>query len=291
MLTVKDFLDYMRRSKYSPDTIQTYGSLLQNFEAWLDVKNKSFDDFTVIDLQEYGKTVYSSSSANTLTASVKAYLKYRVGSLPMGDARLMAETYRENQMRLIRPERTASKIRKKALTVEELIALIKRMKEDDMNEVALCGAIVTFYFGARPSELAVYLKKAKIDWKDRSMIIVTAKRSGSERYLVWHPKITPFLERWYESLDSIPYPEEWVTKRINRYSMGGLKITSRVARRTFQTNMRTAGVEDFYIDMILGHVSKSPIADVYTDYSDPKFKNKIREVMCDKHYMITGKVI
>ena len=281
----------MRRSKYSPDTIQTYGSLLQTFESWLDMKNKSFDDFAVIDLQEYGKTAYSSSSSNTLMASVKAYLKYRVGSLPMGDPRLMSETHRENQMRLLRPERTPSKIRKKALTVEELSALIEKMKEDGMSEVALCGAIVTFYFGARPSELAVYLKTAKIDWKDRSMIITTAKRSGSERYLAWHPKITPFLETWFNALDKIPYPEEWVTKRINRYSVGGLKITSRVARRTFQTNMRNAGIDDFYSDFILGHVSKSPIADVYTDYSDPKFKNKIREVMCDQHYMIIGKVI
>lgn len=282
----------MKRSRYSPDTVQTYGSLLTNFEIWLDTKNKSFANFTSLDLQEYSRASYGTASANTLLAAVKAYLKYRVASLPMGDPKIMAETHRENQIRLLRAERTPSKIRKKALTVDELIELIKTMREDEVSDTALCGAVVTFYFGARPSELAVHLKTARIDWDAHDMIIKTSKRGGSERYLVWHPKITPFLKTWYESLGKIPYPEEWMTKRLNRYTVNGLKVTSRVARRTFQTNMRNLGVEDFYIDMILGHVSRSsPIGDVYTDFSDPKFKNKIREVMCDKHYMITGKVI
>jgi len=291
MITLDDFLNYLRRSKYSPDTLDTYGSLLSNFESWLDMRNKSLDTFTTLDAQEYSKKSYATSSANTFIAAVKSYLRFRVGTLPMGDPNLMQETQRENQIRLLRAGRTPSKIKKSALSVEEVGQLFKKMRDNGAGETELCGAILSFYFGARTTELSVGLKKARINWKKCEMIIPTLKRGGSERYIAWHESITPYLQKWYDAVDGISYPREWITKKLHKYKVGGLTITSRVARKTFQTNMRNVGIDDFYADHILGHVSKSPIADVYTDYSDESFKDKIREIMCDKHYMVIAGLI
>ncbi len=288
---IENYFQYMKRSRYSQDTIDTYRSILYNFVAWLENRGKDIDNFTPTDVQECMRTRYSSSSSNTFLAAIKAYLRYRAGSLPMGDPRAAIESQRESQMRLIRPSRSPTKVKKTALTSDEIKELLKRM--DKRHEVAMvkAGAVLTFYFGARPSELAVYLKRAKIDWKKREMIIITAKRSGSERYLVWHISIDPYLRMWFNHMDELGYPREWLTKRMKKYSIGGLSVTSRVARKTFQTNMRNRGIDDFYIDHILGHVSHSAIADVYTDYSDPKFKDKIREIMTDKHYMIAEGIV
>jgi len=289
---LEEYFHYMKRSRYSQDTIDTYRSILSNFVSWLTSRGKSLDNFSPNDVQECMRTRYSARSSNTFLAAIKAYMRYRVGSLPLGDPRATIESQRESQIRLLRSSKTPTRVRKTALTVDELRDFMKRLgKDKNGGDMVKSGAVLTFYFGARPSELALYLKRAKIDWKNHEMIIATAKRGGSERYLVWHDSIDPYLKMWFNNVNKIGYPREWLTKRMKRYSIGGLPVTSRVARKTFQTNMRNRGIDDFYIDHVLGHVSRSPIADVYTDYSDPKFKEKIREIMCEKHYMITEGIV
>lgn len=290
MTTLINFLTYLKRSKYSQDTIDTYESLLGQFESWLQDKGKTLATFTTLDVDEYRKQTYSTSSANTLLASVKAYLRYRVGTLPLGDPNIMRETQRENQIRLLRSGRTPTKIRKTALNADEVAALLKELQKG-VDPRIYHGAVVAFYLGARTSELTLGLQAAKINWKKREAIVPTLKRGGSERFVAWHEKMTPHMKEWYEAIDDLPYPREWIAKKLHKYRISGLRITPRVARKTFQTNMRNLGIEDFYLDHLLGHVSRSAIADVYTDYSDETFKRKIREIMCDKHYMIVSGVI
>jgi site-specific recombinase XerD len=292
MISLNDFMRYLKKSRYSQDTIDTYNSLLSKFEDWLGSKNKTIDNFTQIDVDEYRRASYSASSSNTFLAAVKSYLRFRVGSLPLGAPNLLQETQRENQIRLLRAGRSPSKIRKTALTEKEVGSLLKKMQKET-DPLVFAGAVLAFYFGARITEQSSEMKKARINWKKQEMIIPTLKRGeGSERFLAWHESISPFLKLWYEHLDEITYPREWLTKRLRNYKVDGLRVTCRVARHSFQTNMRIHGVDDLYIDLLLGHVSRSSaIGDIYTDFSDPAFKNKIHEIMTNQHYMVAGGIV
>jgi len=189
-----------------------------------------------------------------------------------------------NRIQIIKPKQKSMRIRKVSLTPDEVSDLLGKI-ESGGNDILYSGSVLHFYFGARPSELTTHLTSARINWDNNSMILRTSKRD-SERYLAWNDKITPHLNRWMSHLPGYP---EWLTKRLSRYTVGGIRVSSKTARKTVQTQFRLIGIDDFVIDTILGHVSKSPIADVYTDFS--LFEDTIRDVMINKHYMISEGII
>ena len=167
-------------------------------------------------------------------------------------------------------------------------SLLKTIEDTEKDDLLYSAAVVQFYFGARPVELAHWLRSAKIDWNKRSMIIMTAK-THRERFLAWHEKITPHLNKWYSSLP-VSEGSKWITRKLGKYSIDGMKITAKTGRKTIQTQFRLAGVDDMYTDMILGHVSRtSKIGDIYTDFE--QFDAQIRDVMENKHFMLTQNVI
>ena len=83
---------------------------------------------------------------------------------------------------------------------------------------------------------------------------------------------------------------EWLTRRINSYTVAGVKVTAKTGRRSVQTNFRISGIPDYITDAVLGHISRSSaIGDQYTDFA--MFEPEIRKAMEEQHYMITGGVL
>ena len=276
----------------------SYDSMLRRFQKYLrDKVGITIEQATSIHVEQFLATIDNGGSMNVALAAIRGYFKYRYSALPMGDPSLMVEMQRYNQMENIRPSRREKKLEKKSLTPRELKNFLAVLKAHEANNELYAGVIVNFYFGGRPVEMASKMASARISLKERKMFIQTAK-TQTERYLTWHPKMDPYMQTWYEFMHKdgkkgLPYPGAWLTKSIKNLlgsdrKTGGVIVTARTARRTFETQMRLNGVPDIAIRAVLGHTDTS-MSDVYTDWT--QFVPVITKAMVEDHYMITGKVL
>lgn len=290
--SISDFCKFLEDSGRA-SSARTYGFSLSGFERWLVSKfSKNIDAFTQHDVIVYMSTLSSPRTANLFKAAIKGYSKFRAGNLPMGDPQAPLEMQRTAQIDLVRNRKINRAFEKVSLSAEEVNRILRAINRSRSSLYPL--ALVSAYFGNRPIEMEKNISEAKINWRDRSMIIKTAK-TGNERFLCWDEKITPHI-KVVAKRAPYPYAGEYLTKNIGALQKSrrgisiDIKVTAKTFRKTFQTQERLIGVEDMYIDHILGHVGVNPIADIYTDFTT--FQDKIREIMTtDKHYMIRYDVI
>ena len=275
-----------------------YKSSLRRFSSWMGARKKTFDTFTVIDVQQYMTGLKNNSTVNIFIGAIRGYMKFRNVTLPTGDPRVLIETQRENQLRGIGYRSKRTRRVKVALTVDELkefLAILEKKPKTPRNELVYSGVILHFYFGARPVELGKWLRTsgvehpAEIDWENNTMQLYTAK-TGVYRFLAWHPAITPHLKRWCAALPTFSYPNEWLTTHINCYLIGGVRTTAKTGRRTFQTQFRLAGIPDHITDAAVGHVSRSSaVGDIYTDFT--QYESQIKDAMIRDHYMVRAGIL
>ena len=228
-----------------------YASSLRAFSGWLSQRNRNFNTFTNNDVEVYFRGIQNPNTANAFLAALRGYMIFRCGTLPLDDPNVMRETQRVNQLRLIRTARILPTREKAALTPDELKSLISKIEETESKkdvDIVVAGVVVQFYFGGRPVELHDWMRKAKINWKDNSMIIMTAK-THRERFLAWHPNATPYINRWYQSLP-LKGGSRWITRKLSKYSIGGMKITAKTGRKTVQTQFRAKKIDDMITDMV-----------------------------------------
>jgi len=293
-LPVTVYLEHLKKTG-KKGAVRMYGGLLRSFEKWLDQKRgQSIETVNVNTVDEYLSTV---GSPQAVHGAIRGYFKYRYMSLPMGAPTANDEMQRFNQLSMIHPKRKARRFEKISLSPPELIRLFKRMKEIGVKDELYAGMMLLFYFGARPGELEGHMAKAKISFSKRVMFIQTEK-TLVERYLAWHPKLDPYIKTWHEFVcspnrEGENYVGEWITKTLKR-EMGddrviqGVPVTSRTARRTFETQSRLLGMPDIIIRAILGHTDKT-MSDVYTDWT--AFGPIIRTALTENHYMIKGGIL
>jgi integrase len=296
-LEINRFTQYLTSVGKIP-AARIYKSALRGFSFWLSARKKTFDNFTVIDVQEYMSRIKNNSTANIFLGAIRGYMKFRKVTLPVGDPRVLIETQRENQIRGLMSRSKRIKREKVALTVEDLKAFLKILEKKpktSRNELVYSGVILHWYFGARPIEIGKWLRTsgvehpAEINWKNRTMQIYTAK-TGNYRYLAWHPAITPHLKRWCAAIPSFLHPNAWLTTRIKEYTIGGVHVTAKTGRRTVQTQFRLSGIPDYITDHVLGHVSRSSaIGDIYTDFT--LLESQIKNAMVRDHYMVKNGII
>lgn len=286
-ISIENYLRFLVQNGREP-AARTYGALLRGFEGWLFTQGRDISNYLVIDVETYKRQLgaKSANTANTFLAAIKGYQKWRTGSLPVTSDMIMPETQRLNQLQLVRRERLNPVYGKKTATAAEAHELLLKMVKDNVDPVVYSGTVLHFYFGARAVELGQNLAFAEIDWDNRSMLLQTAK-TKVWRYLAWHPAITPFLQVWYDEIP-LPRPDHWLTARIRRYKVSGLRMTTKLGRRTFETEERKLGVSQDLIDVILGHTNNR-IGDVYMDWTS--LQDDIRDVMENRHYMVINGII
>jgi integrase len=263
-----------------------YYYALNNFDKHLHEIGKSLDTFTPSDVELYMSNMNSPNSAKVYLTAIRKYALWRAQNVATSEEYLM-ENRRFVGLKLIKPPKIIRKIEKKALTIEELKTLLDATK---YSYPLYSATIVHFYFGARPIELSKYIVDAKIDLKNRYMIIKTAKNEN-DRILPWSKEVHEYVKFWINYVNSLlvhyKHPQEWYTKNIKSYSKkNNLPLTAKTGRRTFETQMRKMNIEQWKIDALLGHTSKIP--DVYTDWT--MLLDELREVMDEKHYMMVNKL-
>ena len=281
-MSISEFIEYYKR--VSKKIHKTYYYLLTGFEQWLNDRGKAIDEFTANDVELYMAEIAKRSprSANLFLSAIRKYAEWRARNALSTDEFVMEER-RVWALRGIKMTKVAREIKKEALSLDEVARLLRATRDSPTLFVATA---VHFYFGWRPVEGAYLIQSARVFWKDRYMIIKTAK-VGNERILPWAPQMTPLIRAWYEfateELVNKARPEEWYTKAIKPVGRRlGMNVTARTARKTFETQMRRMGVEQWAINFILGHTTTIP--DVYTDWDE--LRDFLTEIMTDRHYLI-----
>lgn len=147
------------------------------------------------------------------------------------------------------------------LSGEQLVHL-RKLLEGYSKERAL---IELFYAtGVRISELAD-MKKADINWSDRTIIIPSGKGKKG-RVVLFSLESSPHLEAYLDSrLDNLPAvfvnPHatrpigiSWINKRFQSYSKQlGFRITPHTLRHTFAAHLAQRGMPLTAIQKLLGH--------------------------------------
>ena len=290
---LKKFIQSLVDSKRAP-AAKTYMSILSAFTAWLRDRNKTLSNFTTSDAEEYFRNIENNNTANMLLGSLKSFLAYKFKSLQPGDPRMAIEHQRYLQLSSIRARPKRSKREKMALTPDEIGELLDGIKGRKNHEVLLAGTIVAFLWGARSFEQEYYMRPtgikhpAEYRWNKNEMMLWTSKVHHM-RFLAWDEKFTPYVKTWVKALPSITIPGEWLTKRLHNTYISGVRITSRVARKSVQTNLRIDGTAEWIIDEILGHENKNSIANTYVDFT--MTEPIIKEVLVNNHYLIKHGVI
>ena len=295
-----EYFSYMEQIG-KPKAARAYRYAIAGFETWLNKQYRDFSSFTVNDVTMYMSGMDKPKTANLFRTALITYLKYRAGSMMVGDPAYMNEVQRMSQLRMVQPRKQTREFEKIALTITEVKSLLDKLKKN-FDTFSYSLGVLYAYFGARPGEFEGFfadgkfhsLKTAKINWKNRSMVIITEK-TWNKRLLVWHPKITPYIENVIAGLPC-PYPARNFSMKMYRFQsgnknlIGGIRVTAKTLRRTVQTNQRLLGSPDVAIDHVLGHVSKSSsMGDIYTDQT--MLEPVLREMMEKNHYMIVGGVI
>lgn len=267
------------------------------FRDWLRrTKHRGLDEFQYTDAEEYMHHLGKPWLANKFKDTIRAYQKYRIVSLPLGDPGAAIEIQRQGQLDGLRQVRQPRVFEKISLEPQEVREFLGRLATDLDPLVHSLGVLLA-YWGCRPLEVERDLGTAKLHWETCEVFLRTSK-TGHERYLCWPPQLTPHVKRVHEAAP-LDYPGEWFTKKTKWYQehrairTGGIRVTAKTFRRTFQTQERVLGVPDRIIDLVLGHEnSSSRMGDTYTDFTAAGFRDQIRDVLLtDKHYLIKNNII
>jgi len=296
---IKTFESFLR-SQGAKKTPRTYKSILVGFARylWLDGK-KTFDTFTENDVMSFMATKNTPATANMVLSSVIAYVKFRISKIEPDNINLIIkETHRLSRLRTIRRKSNPKDMRAvRSITVDSLSELLERVSNKRCPTELHAGIMCLFYFGMRPIELEEYMITARIDFEDRWMEVPIAKRNGVKKWLPWCDEMTPYVFEWWLAINHgkktpSKFNGEWLTRQLHMYvnskPIGGIEITSRTGRITFETQMRKIGIPLHYIQFIMGHTTDA-MSDVYTDLS--MFEHELRDVMENKHYMVVGGVL
>lgn len=288
------------RSQGAKKTPRTYKSTLVGFARFL-WKNgkKTFDNFTENDVLVFMSTKNTPASANMVLSSVIAYMKFRISRIdPENINLIITETHRLARLRTIKRKSNPKDMRAvRSINTDSLEQLIRRVSGKRYPEELIPGIMCLFYFGMRPIELEEYMSNAKVNFEERWLEVPIAKRNGVKKWLPWCEEMTPYVFAWWlavKKYESTPtkFNGEWLTRQLHTYvnhkPIGGIEITARTARITFETQMRKLGIPLHYIKFILGHTTDA-MSDVYTDLS--MFEDELRDVMENKHYMVIGGVL
>jgi integrase len=149
---------------------------------------------------------------------------------------------------------------------------IKRMEESDAQGIDT--VLFLIYTGFRISEM-LSLTRFNIDIENQIITGGSKTESGKNRIVPIHPKILPAVkkhldrngERLFCREDKKPMTDDKYRKSVYYPALDALGIerrTPHTCRHTFGSLLKRAGVDNIYIQRLMGHSNYSFTADVYT---------------------------
>lgn len=148
--------------------------------------------------------------------------------------------------------------------------------------------LIMIYSGMRISEM-LELTKFNVDLKNKIITGGLKTEAGKNRIIPIHPKILPFIRKWYakngkalicrdngSSISAKYYREKFYYPALEK--LGIKKLTPHACRHTFASLMAKAGVKPLYTQRIIGHADYAFTANEYTHPEIEELKKAIRKI-------------
>ena len=165
---------------------------------------------------------------------------------------------------------------------------IKKMF-DNANTVPWVDTIlIMIYSGMRISEM-LKLTKFNVDLKKEFISGGLKTDAGKGRIIPIHPKIMPFIQKWYDKngkalickengkqISAKYYREKYYYPALEQINIK--KRTPHTCRHTFGSLMGRANADPKRIQEIIGHASYAFTKDIYTHPEIEELKREIRKI-------------
>ncbi len=257
-----DFLDFMKRKRYSPNTIKTYASFLNEFNHF--IKPKSLKDCDKNDIKTYinflvKKKNVATSTQNQAINALKCYFENTEG-------------WDRFSMAIERPRK--EKRLPKILSEQEILKMIQ-VCDNFKHKLIIC---ILYSSGIRVSEL---LSLRKEDFLfDKNLIFVRGGKGKKDRTTVLSEQLKNMLVLYLktykpkyfiiESPNRTKYSASSVNKVLKAIAKkAGIErsISAHMFRHSFATHLLEQGLDLRYIQQLLGHGS-SKTTELYTYVSN-----------------------
>ena len=256
-----DFLLFMRRRRYSENTIKTYSSFLSEFQGFLN--NKSLNSCTFADVEKYMNFLVvvkevAPSTQNQAVNSLKCYFENMLGW----------EKFTSSIERPIKEKRLPEILSEKE--VLQMIQTTHNLK----HKLIIC---LLYSSGIRKNEL-LNLRKEDLSF-DKNIIFVRGGKGKKDRVTILSERLKILLELYIKKFR----PNYWLIEGSHRtqYSATSVsriiksaalraqierRITPHMLRHSFATHLLEQGLDLRYIQQLLGH-SSSKTTEIYTHVS------------------------
>jgi site-specific recombinase XerD len=257
----KSFNDFLKRRRYSPNTVKTYSSFIIDFQEFMDpleLNKACFDD--IISYMNYlvAEKKVAASTQNQAINALKCYYENILG-------------WKKFSMRIERPRK--EKRLPKVLTEKEIIRMIQ-LTDNLKHKLIICAL---YSSGLRKGEL-LSLRKEDIVF-DKNLIFVRGGKGKKDRTTVLSSHLKKLLGVYLNEYK----PNYWLIEGVGRHkysptSVGRVLsnaakkaniqrvITAHMLRHSFATHLLEQGLDLRYIQQLLGHGS-SKTTEIYTHVS------------------------
>ncbi len=264
--------------KLIEEDLEKFLDTLQS-EDYRDLCNYILRGFVGRELEEgevkrYAKKRYEKpSSYNLCLALFKSFANWKMRRLDQSD---LGQYVRERQalelVRDLKRERVVKRVEKKGLTIEEIVGVLKRCKD----ELRFAVVFLLMYFGVRPGEL-VALEPKMVNFKSGRVTFETEK-TRIERQLPFDSFVAKQLRIFLCARPSYPYVYK-VCKEVG--------IEPKSGRQTFNTHQRVQAAkvvtDPVKIDWLIKVASGHTVGDIGAVYTD--IDHDMEKLFTEYHYM------
>lgn len=252
------YIDLLERRRYSPNTIQTYLSLFEQFLRYFhEIKPEALNDAHVAEFQTYlvKEKRVSTSSQNQYINAIKFYFEKVLG-------RDKAYYHIERPIKEFKLP--------KVLSEKEVVGILNAVH--NLKHKAML--LLVYSAGLRAGEL-INLRIDDIDG-EQMRVFVRGGKGKKDRVTILSKKALETLREYFKKFR----PKEYLFEGQfgGKYSDSSLrrvfgtalkkagiskKVTLHSLRHSFATHLLETGVDMRYIQMLLGH-SSSKTTEIYT---------------------------